>query len=135
MLSLNEVETEDQLIQLGWNDIEDSYFDVEKEVKQVFPFKNSILYKGVQVLDSKGSVHRRRVYSIFDFLGDLGGVIEIILLVFGMFLLPIAKHSFILKATKKLYLARTKEESIFEKVEEKKTKVKEDWIEMKSKMS
>ena len=61
-------------------------------------------------------MHRRRVYSIFDFLGDLGGVIEIILLFFGMFLLPLAKHSFILKATKKLYLARTKEESIFEKL-------------------
>ena len=47
MLSLNEVETEDQLIQLGWNDIKDSYFDVVKEVKQVYPFKNSILYRGI----------------------------------------------------------------------------------------
>ena len=53
------------------------------------------------------------IYNYFDLLGDLGGVTEIILLVFGFFLLPISKHSFILKATKKLFLARTKRDDLF----------------------
>jgi len=39
-------------------------------------------------------VHGRRIYAILDFFGDLGGVLEIILLGFGALLLPISEHSY-----------------------------------------
>ena len=53
-------------------------------------------------------------YSFLDFLGDLGGVTEVIMLTFGFFLLPLSEHSFIVEATKKLYLAKTTNEKLFQ---------------------
>lgn len=50
-----------------------------------------------------------------DILGDLGGVIEILMIVLGTFLYPISEHSFILKALQKLYLARTKDAKLLYK--------------------
>jgi len=43
-------------------------------------------------------------------MGDLGGVIEVLLIVFNIMFLPMAEHSFNLKAIKKLFLARTKDD-------------------------
>ena len=57
--------------------------------------------------------HQRRIYGYLDLLGDLGGVTEVIMIVFGIFLFPISKHSFIIKATKKLFMARTKDVLLF----------------------
>ena len=50
-----------------------------------------------------------------DILGDLGGVIEILMIVLGTFLYPISEHSFILKALSKLYMARTRDEQLLHK--------------------
>jgi len=57
--------------------------------------------------------HTRKVYGWIDLLGDLGGVTEVIMIVFGFFLFPISEHSFFLKAIKKLYLVRTEDNSMF----------------------
>lgn len=57
--------------------------------------------------------HYRRVYGIMDLLGDLGGVTEILALLFGFLLLPFAEHFFILDATKKIFMAKTNNESLF----------------------
>ncbi len=38
-----------------------------------------------------------------------------IMMIFGFVVYPISKHSFILKAAKKLYIARTKDASLFKK--------------------
>ena len=51
----------------------------------------------------------RTIYNLFDLLGDLGGVTEIIMIVFGAFLFPISEHSFTMDAMKKFFLARTKD--------------------------
>jgi hypothetical protein len=53
----------------------------------------------------------------FNLLGDLGGVKELIVLIFGIFLLPISEHSFILKAAKFLFIARTSNTNLFMKVD------------------
>jgi hypothetical protein len=50
-----------------------------------------------------------------DILGDLGGVIEILMIVLGTFLYPISEHSFILKALSKLYMARTRDGQLLHK--------------------
>jgi len=47
------------------------------------------------------------VIEAFDLLGDLGGVIEVIIVLFGFMIYPISEHSFMLKATKKFFKART----------------------------
>jgi hypothetical protein len=46
-------------------------------------------------------------------LGDLGGITEIFLVTFEIFLTPIAEHSFILQVAKALFLARTAVNYIF----------------------
>jgi hypothetical protein len=43
-----------------------------------------------------------------DFLAEVGGVTELLLIIFSIINMPISKHSFFLKATKKLFLAETK---------------------------
>ena len=55
---------------------------------------------------------------MFDLIGDLGGVAEVIILCFNFLILPISEHSFILQAAKKLFYARTKDTGLLEKCDE-----------------
>jgi len=55
------------------------------------------------------------VYGLMDLLGDLGGVVEIVTLVFGCFIYNISEHSFYTNSISKLYMANTKEEGMFGK--------------------
>lgn len=74
--------------------------------------KNSVIQTKIY-RDNVEVVHERVVYSFLDLLGDLGGVTEIITLAFGIFLLPISEHSFYVAALKKMYMARTKDDTLF----------------------
>ena len=60
-------------------------------------------------------LHNRVVYGWLDLLGRLGGVTNVMMILFGSFLFPISKHSFILKAAKKLFIARTRDKDLFKK--------------------
>ena len=51
----------------------------------------------------------------FDLLGDLGGVRELFVISFGIFLLPISGHIFVMNAAKYLFFARTSNTGLFEK--------------------
>ena len=53
--------------------------------------------------------HSRKVFGWFDLLGRLGGITNVMMLLFGAFIFPISEHSFVLKAAKKLWIARTRE--------------------------
>ena len=57
--------------------------------------------------------HSREAYDITDLIGDLGGVLEVLISGFGLFLFPISTHSFVLKILEKLFLARTSDKNIF----------------------
>ena len=65
---------------------------------------------------------------MLDLLGDLGGVTEVFMIFFSALLMPISDHSFLVKAMKKLFIARTRDEDLFmkptEKIKTKKTKLK-----------
>ena len=50
--------------------------------------------------------YERQAYNLIDLLGDLGGVAEVIIGTFGIFLFPISEFSFNLSALKKLFTAR-----------------------------
>jgi len=67
------------------------------------------------VLHNEKIKHTRQIYGLLDLLGDFGGVTEVIMLCFGFFLFPVSEHSFFLKATKRLFFARTADENIFKK--------------------
>jgi hypothetical protein len=55
----------------------------------------------------------RQVYNILYLISDLGGVITGFMVFCGVFLYPISEFSFYLKISKRLFLARTKDESFF----------------------
>jgi hypothetical protein len=57
--------------------------------------------------------HKRRVYGWLDLLGDLGGVTEVVMIVFGFVLFTISEHSFYIKAISTLFLARTEDKELF----------------------
>ena len=51
--------------------------------------------------------HVRTVYNLVNFIGDLGGVVTMLWLLFGFLLSPIAEHSFNLKAIEKGFSKKT----------------------------
>jgi hypothetical protein len=72
--------------------------------------KNANLLNFELYLDNMGIDHHARTFSILDVVGMIGGVCEILLVVFGILVFPIAEHSWYLSAAKRLYLARTSNE-------------------------
>ena len=75
------------------------------------------------MLEQQGITHQREVYTAIDALGDLGGFIEITLIVFGSIFLPISRYSFYLKAARFMFFARTKDSSLFLKSDKKDTSI------------
>jgi hypothetical protein len=57
--------------------------------------------------------HIRNTYDLINLLGDMGGVASVIELILGVILLPISAHSFVIKAARKLFLARINESDFF----------------------
>ena len=57
--------------------------------------------------------HTREAYDVTDLIGDLGGVLEVMISFIGIFLFPISRHSFSLKILEKLFLARSNDKKIF----------------------
>ena len=79
-------------------------------------------------------MHKREIFNLLDLVGDLGGVIEVMVLIFGFVFFPISQQSFILKFTKSLFKARTSDGQLFRKTkvdengqqEEAKSKIKSE---------
>ena len=57
--------------------------------------------------------HSRQVYNILDLLGYYGGLAEVVTVVFAFLVGPLAEHSFLLKAIKKLYFVKTSDSTLF----------------------
>ena len=53
------------------------------------------------------------MYGFIDLLGDLGGVLEVIMVVAGGLLFPISEHHFTLQAAKRMFLARSSDPDVF----------------------
>ena len=89
------------------------------------PFVNpNILFKATIWQDNERVSHRREGYDLFGLLGDLGGITQIFYLIFGTILYPYSEHSFVVKALKKLYYARTRDNEIFRSDGKKAAKIK-----------
>lgn len=58
-----------------------------------------------------------------NLLGALGGITNVIMILFNGIIKPINEHSFVLKAAKKLYFARSKEDDLFQKEVDAKTDI------------
>lgn len=65
----------------------------------------------IELQDEK-FLHTRKVFGIIELLGSLGGITKVFMACFGIFLYPISRHSFYIKAAKKLFLASTCQEDL-----------------------
>ena len=75
-----------------------------------FTHKKTLAYKKVREMDphllftsdfwltETSSIFSRRIYGWFDLLGDMGGVTEVLVLIFAFIFEPISHHLFIIKA-------------------------------------
>jgi len=57
------------------------------------------LLRATTFLHEEATYYEREVYNLVDFIGEMGGVIEIFIMVFGLIIYPISKQSFIIKAS------------------------------------
>ena len=69
--------------------------------------------------------HSRQVYNILDLLGYYGGLAEVVTGFLAFLVGPVAEHSFLMKAIRKLYLIKTKNDHLFAKPTSEKAKNKE----------
>lgn len=101
--------------QLGQTSYDGTFFQVGDRVKryQHPDMEPGLLYNTMFYMQDEYMEHSREAYGTLDLLGDLGGVTEVIMIVFGFLIYPISEHSFTLKAAKKMFLARTTDETLF----------------------
>ena len=60
-------------------------------------------------MQDEATYHERDVFNVLDLIGEMGGVIEILIIVFGVLIFPISRQSFILNASSQLFKARTED--------------------------
>ena len=120
MLRENQIETEDVLLQLGVNGVNDwTFFDlawVEMRrdlIENDFYFNPNILYSAQIFLDDIIIEHSRSIYGIIDFLGDIGGILEILSMFVHFFIFNYAVHKFIQTAARKIFQVQTKKHHHF----------------------
>jgi hypothetical protein len=116
-LMQNEIEFKDSVFDFGQNTFEGEFYNVaRKDFMEDVPEVDLVnVYKTVYMLQRLGARHERSVYGFLAMIGDLGGVTEIIMLLFGFFLFPIAEFSFNIKAMKKWFLLATTDDNLVEK--------------------
>ena len=54
-------------------------------------------------------MYTREVYNIWDLIGDIAGIYELIVSFFGIVLYSVAKHRFVLSAISNMYFINTKD--------------------------
>jgi hypothetical protein len=82
-----------------------------KVIKEIVP---KSLFQTRIWLDSTMTTSYRTIYHFLDVLGDMGGVLEILIVVFGIVCCTFSEYSFIIFAVNKFFKARTSDDMIFD---------------------
>jgi hypothetical protein len=101
-LRRNVINTKDDFFYIGQLTQYGEYFTVGKFVNRPKVRDSGdamMLYVSSVWLHSEQYKLTRQIYNVFDLLGDLGGVTEVIMIVFGFVLFSISEHSFYLTAS------------------------------------
>ena len=97
----NIINTKDEFFYIGQLTQIAEYFEVGNHVVRptVRDLGGNLLYSSSVLLMNEQYKLTRQIYNVFDLLGDLGGVTEVIMLCFGFFLYSISEHSFYITAS------------------------------------
>ena len=71
----------------------DYFFKIETLIERPYnpnKFPGEVLRVSTYIFE-EATYHEREVYNIIDLIGELGGVIEILILIFGVLIYPISK--------------------------------------------
>ena len=78
------------------------YFTAQESVSTISKFGNRISKNKyltfLFTLSTSTTVHTREAYNVMDLLGDIGGIFEVLVMVFGVFISPFSEFEFSLKA-------------------------------------
>lgn len=112
-LGQNNVETWDNPFNIAKATLEDTWYTIFNkhmhfQVKELGP----TIFEQKYWLNNFGTKYNREVYNFLDLLGDLGGVMEVIDVIIGFFLLSISEFSYNLEVMSKLFFARTKDDNL-----------------------
>ena len=56
--------------------------------------EKEVIYRSEFDMSIHAIEHERTVYGVLDLFGDVGGILEIFVLLFGIFVFPYSEHSF-----------------------------------------
>ena len=70
--------------------------------------------------------HERTEYSILDLFGEFGGVMEVFFVIGGILLASYSDYNFNIKALRKLYMVKTRDDNLFVKQTEHKADEQKD---------
>ena len=56
------------------------------------------IFKSEMYIDQDFLRHRNDNYTIFNIIGDIGGVLELLIMIFGILIYPINQNSFYIEA-------------------------------------
>lgn len=93
---------------------EGNFFDIGKILSRSYlPMHHQLLFRSLVYQKNEVVFHERKCFDVMMVLGSLGGIGNIMIIIFGAIFFPISKHSFLMKAFKKFYFARTKDQTLF----------------------
>jgi hypothetical protein len=115
-IAKNMIYTQDDYFQLGQYTHIGEFYDVHNVLpsKVTHKIMPKTLFNTRIWLDSTMTTSYRTIYHFVDVLGDLGGVLEILIVVFGIVCCTFSEYSFIITAANKYFNARTSNEIIFD---------------------
>ena len=91
-----------------------SFFDIGKVLSRNYmPRHTPLLFSSLVWQKNEVVFHERKCFDVMMVLGSLGGIGNVMIIIFGFLLFPISEHSFLMKAFKKFYFARTKDQTLF----------------------
>lgn len=123
-LGENIVETWDNPMNIATPTMEDYWFSVFSKQKQY-----KVKELGPNIFELKfwlnnfGTKYNREVYNFLSILGDLGGVMEVIDVIIGFFILSISEFCYNLEVIGKLFFARTNDNDLLMTNSDKKYKI------------
>lgn len=107
--------TYDHLLQLGLKTYTGWFYRVKKVINryQSKTIDENLLLENNIYLSPSICNNLRIVYGITSLLSDLGGVMGVIISIFGIIFRPFSKFMYYINAIKRLFLARTRDKKMF----------------------
>lgn len=106
--------TYDSLMNFGFKTLSGQFYQTRKVVDrpQHEVVEPNLLMQTNLYLTHYEIKNLRIIYGLSDLLSDLGGVMNVILAVFGVVFRPMSKHMYYTNAIKRLFLARTRDPNL-----------------------